>query len=218
MKEILEEKKLENRNEKIQENGMLLLLAVSPIVIGFFYYVMVQLPVIGVVWMYAAPFTVLYYWGWVATIFRSRFKGLIKTMVWMNGLGILTFFIYLWQYVLIREGEQIAILAVFSQLYTAPLDFITVWVGVLIDGSDSIHAETMSAAASVVTELVSVLLMIGAAVIGYFVGENQEKKRMEDGNSIEEAKKTEMAESVFSDRPMEDYELKDAKEAQKQKV
>ena len=170
----LEEKKLESKNETIRENGMLFLLAISPIVIGFFYYMMVQVPVIGMVWMYVAPFTVLYYWGWVATVFRSRFKGFLKTMVWMNGLGLITLALYIWQFGLLKEGEQISVLAVLSQLYTVSLGFITTWIGIVLDGSTSIETEIMSIGASIVTELVSILLMIGAAVIGYFVAENQE--------------------------------------------
>lgn len=207
---------MESKNETIRENGMLILLAVSPIVIGFFYYIMVQLPVIGMVWMYAAPFTVLYYWGWVATVFRSHFKGFFQTMVWMNGLGIVTLFLYIWQFGLLKEGEQISILAVLSQLYTVSLGFITTWIGIVLDGSASIETEMMSVAASIITELASILFMLGAAVIGYFVGENQEKKMMEQKSLMEESSEREEIGAVFSDRQMEDYELKDAEEAQKQ--
>ena len=68
--------------------------------------------------------------------------------------------------------------------------------------------------ASILTEVVSILLMLAAAAIGYFVGEQQEKKA-EQENVTEE---TLEAEAVFSDRQMEDYELKDAEEAQKQNI
>lgn len=214
----LEEKKLESKNETIRENGMLFLLAISPIVIGFFYYMMVQVPVIGMVWMYVAPFTVLYYWGWVATVFRSRFKGFLKTMVWMNGLGLITLALYIWQFGLLKEGEQISVLAVLSQLYTVSLGFITTWIGIVLDGSTSIETEIMSIGASIVTELVSILLMIGAAIIGYFVAENQEKKKIEQENLAEEPLETGKMEAVFSDKQMEEYELKDAEEAQKQNI
>lgn len=191
----LEEKKLESKNDTIQEKGMLILLAVSPIVIGFFYFVMMQLPVIGMVWMYAAPFTVLYYWGWVATVFRSHFKRFFKTMVWMNGLGIVTFLLYIWQFVLLKEGEQISVFAILSQLYTISLGFLTAWIGIVVDGSGSIDSETMSVTASVVTELAAILLMIIASAIGYFIEENRAKKIE---NHV--------------------YELNDAKEAQKENV
>ena len=197
---------MESRNETIRENGMLMLLAVSPIVIGFFYYVMVQVPIIGMIWMYAAPFTVLYYWGWVATVFRSRFKKFFKTMTWMNGLGLITLVLYIWQFGLLEEGEQISILAVLSQLYTVSLGFITTWIGIVLDGSASIETEVMSVAASIITEMVSILLMFGAAGIGYFVGENQEKRKMEQEALAEEAIGKEVVEAVFSDRQMEDYE------------
>lgn len=197
---------------------MLILLAVSPMVIGFFYYVMVQLPVIGMVWMYAAPFTVLYYWGWVATMFHSHFKSFFKSMIWMNGLGIVTFLLYIWQFVLLEEGEQISVLAILSQLYTVSLGFITTWIGVVLDGSSSIDSEVISVTASIITEVVSLLLMIGASVIGYLVEERQEKKKMEHTDLTEDLQETEGTEVVFSDRQMEDYELKDAEEAQKQNV
>lgn len=168
--------------------------------------------------MYAAPFTVLYYWGWVATVFRSRFKGFFQTMIWMNGLGFVTFILYIWQFGLLEEGEQISILAVLSQLYTISLGFITTWIGIVLDGSASIETEVMSVAASIITELVSVLLMIVAAGIGYFVGENQEKRNIKQETLEEESIKDKEIEAVFSDRQMEDYELKDAEEVQKRNV
>ncbi len=208
---------MESKNDTIQEKGMLILLAVSPIVIGFFYYVMVQLPVIGMIWMYAAPFTVLYYWGWVATVFRSHFKSFFKTMFWMNGLGIVMFLLYIWQFVLLKEGEQISVIAVFSQLYTISLGFITTWIGVVLDKGSSLDMQTISVTASVIIEVVSILLMIGAAAIGYFIEENREKKKMESA-SLTEEQRIEEVEAVFSDRQMEDYELKDIEEAQKQNV
>ena len=52
---------MENNYDDLREKGMLVLLAVSPIIIGFFYWVMTALPVIGKIWIYAAPFTVLYF-------------------------------------------------------------------------------------------------------------------------------------------------------------
>lgn len=210
----LEEKKLESKNETIRENGMLVLLAVSPIVIGFFYYVMIQLPIIGTIWMYAAPFTVLYYWGWVATIFRSRFKSLLKTMLCMNALGIVTYVLYIWQYAFIEEGAQIPVLALLSQLYTVSLGFITTWIGVLIDGSGSLNVEMMSVTASVITETAAILFMIAASVIGYFVGKSQEKKKQEKETA--EPEETQEIEAIFSDRQLEEYELQREQETQEQ--
>ena len=201
---------MESKNDVIRENGMLLLLAVSPVVIGFFYYVVVQLPIIGTIWIYAAPFTILYYWGWVATIFRSHFQNFLKTMVWMNLLGAVLYVLYIWQYALVEEGAQIPILAILSQLYTVSLGFITMWIGILLDGSSSIDTETLSVTASVITETIAFLLMIVASVIGYFTWKSQEevnqKKELEEIDEIE---------TIFSDRQLEDYELKDEEEAQK---
>jgi len=208
----LEEKKLESKNEALRENGMLILLAISPIVIGFCFYVMVQLPVIGTIWMYAAPFTVLYYWGWVATIFRSRFQSFLKTMLRMNGLGIVIYIVYIWQYVLIGEEAQISILAILSQLYTVSLGFITMWIGILIDGSGALNTETMSITATVVVETVSILLLLAASAIGYFIGKEQEKKRKE--NETVEPEEPKEVEAIFSDRQLEEYELVKEEEAQ----
>lgn len=202
---------MESKNDVVRENGMLLLLAVSPIVIGFFYYVVIQLPVIGTIWMYAAPFTVLYYWGWVATVFRSHFQNFLKAIVWMNILGVVSYVLYIWQYALVEEGAQIPVLAVLSQLYTVSLGFITMWIGILLDGKSSIDTETLSVTASVITETIALLLMIAASVIGYFTWKSQEETKQE-----KEAEETEEIKAVFSDRQLEDYELREEEEAQKQ--
>lgn len=199
---------MENKNESMQEKGMLVLLAISPIVIGFFYYVMLQLPVIGALWMYAAPFTVLYYWGWVAIVFRSHFKSFWKTMLAMNGLGLVMYVIYIWQMVFTPAGSQIAFLAILSQFYTVSLEFITMWIGILVDGETSLDAETVSTTVSAITETAAILLMILSSMIGYMVGKSQDKKAqlLAEETALEE--EAEEMEPVFSDRELEEYELK----------
>ena len=134
---------------------------------------------------------------------------------WIRAYNISFIYLAVWA---LKEGEQISVLAVLSQLYTVSLGFITTWIGIVLDGSTSIETEIMSIGASIVTELVSILLMIGAAVIGYFVAENQEKKKIEQENLAEEPLETGKMEAVFSDKQMEEYELKDVEEAQKQNI
>lgn len=158
---------MDTKKDKIRENLMLCLLAVSPILIGYFFNVMLFIPVIGNIWLYAAPFTVLYFWGWVGTVFQSKFKSLWKSVLIGNLLGILSFLIFVILGTSGAEGRIVYILSIFSQMFTLPLGFITMWIAVLKVGVFDLEEASMSA--MILAQAAGLILMVGAFTIGSIV-------------------------------------------------
>lgn len=147
---------------------MLCLLAVSPVLIGYLYNVMLYIPVIGGIWMYAAPFTLLFYWGWVGTVFYARFKSVWKAVATGNLAGVLCFLMFIGVSVAISSTDtpsrSIYMLSGLAQMYTLPLGFITAWIAVIKDGVDDMVQVTMPTL--LLMQAVGLLMMFIAFTVG----------------------------------------------------
>ncbi len=190
---------LENNYDDLREKGMLVLLAVSPIIIGFFYWVMTALPVIGKIWIYAAPFTVLYFWGWVGTVFFTRVKKAWKAILLGNCVVLLLFIIFCFQ-VFLPEMNKVAIFAQITQLATIPFLAITMWLQLPLEGK--MDMEVVSNTTLICTQAVGVVLLIVAFSVGYFYSKRKEQKEA----LAEEQQEDELEdiEPIFSDKIEED--------------
>lgn len=193
---------MENKYDDLREKGMLVLLTVSPVIIGFFYWVMTAIPVIGKIWIYAAPFTVLYFWGWVGTVFFIHIKNAWKAILLGNCAIILSFIIFCWQ-VLVPEANQIAIFAQITQLATMPFLAITMWLQLPLEGK--IDLEVVSKTTLIATQAVGVLLLMIAFWVGYFYSKKKaEKVELVEEEQKEDIEELEEIEPIFSDEIEED--------------
>lgn len=193
---------MENKYDDLREKGMLVLLTVSPVIIGFFYWVMTAIPVIGKIWIYAAPFTVLYFWGWVGTVFFIHIKNVWKAILLGNCAIILSFIIFCWQ-VLVPEANQIAIFAQITQLATMPFLAITMWLQLPLEGK--IDLEVVSKTTLIATQAVGVLLLMIAFWVGYFYSKKKaEKVELVEEEQKEDIEELEEIEPIFSDEIEED--------------
>ncbi len=164
--------------EGIRENIILFLRALVPVALGFFYLVVLEIPGLGAVWLYAAPFLLIYYWCITSVLFQEKLKSFWKTILFMNLPGILLYLGYLLQLLLILpESRQVWMLTV-TRLNTMPLSFLTAWAGPVLDGS--LDYETVTDAASIITESINSLLLVLISIIGYYIGKSQNKRKQEE--------------------------------------
>lgn len=190
---------MENKYDNLREKGMLCLLAFSPVVIGFFYYVMIQIPVIGTIWMYAAPFTVLYYWGWVGTVFYGKIKQPWKGILLGNLAGIISFLLFIWQAAAVSPEARSFVLNSLSQMFTLPLGFITMWIGLVIEGTSDF--QTASDFTVICAQVAGLLFMLVAFSVGYVYSINKAKKLEKSAETEEtEIGEGEQIETLFSDK------------------
>lgn len=163
---------MDTKKDKVREGLMLCLLAVSPVLIGYLFNVMLYIPVIGSLWMYAAPFTVLYYWGWVGTVFQGKFKSVWKSVPLGNAVGIVSFIVFLVLCQSGPQGELSYILSALSQMFTLPLGFLTMWIAVIKEGVYDLNEASVSAV--VLTQAAGLVLMLAAFTIGCFIARKKE--------------------------------------------
>lgn len=163
---------MNNIKNDLQENGFLYFLAFTPIIISFFFRLILQIPVIGTIWLYAAPFTMLVYWAWVGSVFREKIKSPIRAILIGNIFGIILLLIYVWQFVFLSEGLRSLTFAYLSQLFSLPLEFITMWIGLLLEAD----AEVTTIITTNAVQFIGFALMVIAFIIGYFIKKRTEKK------------------------------------------
>ena len=103
----------------------LVLIAFSPMFIGIFYRVGVQLPFDGDVILYAVPLIMLFYWFWAGMAFSRAVKGTFRAVLYGNAAGFVSVLLYIWQVVILPEGERSPLLAGISGLFTASTELFS---------------------------------------------------------------------------------------------
>ncbi len=163
---------MDTKKDKIRESIMLCLLAVSPILIGYLFNVMLYIPVIGDIWMYAGPFTLLLFWGWVGSVYMARFKSIWKAVLLGNIIGILCFVVFA---AIVSSGVQSEftyLLTVIAQMYTLPLSFLTMWLAVITEGAYDLAEASTSAV--MLVQGAGVVLMVVAFTVGSIMAKKKE--------------------------------------------
>lgn len=158
--------------DDLKENGFLYFLTFTPVIISFLFHFLLQIPVIGTLWLYAAPFTMLVYWAWVGSMFREKIKSPIRAILMGNIFGVILLLIYIWQFLVLPEEARSFALAYLSQLFSLPLEFITMWIGLLFEPNPEVTTIITSSA----VQFVGFIFMIIAYTIGYFVKKRNEEK------------------------------------------
>lgn len=162
---------MDTKKDNLREILMLCLLALSPVLIGYLFNVILYIPVIGKIWMYAAPFTMLYFWGWVGSVFVGRMKAVWKSVLLGNLAGILSLILFTALGQSGAEGSVVYILSAVAQMFTLPLGFLTMWIPVAVEGINDLGEASWSV--MILTQAVGTLMMMAAFLIGCLVGKKR---------------------------------------------
>jgi len=138
----------------------LLLMVLSPILIGLlFNNFLVFIPL----FIYVAPLLMIVYWFWVGTKFTEHVMNPIKAIVVANAIGIMSLALYYWQFIIVADQERNLILAGFSQMFTAPLSYLTARIGVIFEQTPNEITQVTFLA----MEVIGLILMIFVFSSGY---------------------------------------------------
>ncbi|WP_040210287.1 hypothetical protein [Clostridium polynesiense] len=105
----------------------LILMALLPIIIGYLFINIFFIPWL----MYTVPFLVMGYWFWVGGKFAENVKSPLKATLYANFIGTIAFVLYYYQFVITADKDRNLTLAVFFQLFTAPLGIITAKIALI---------------------------------------------------------------------------------------
>jgi hypothetical protein len=149
----------------------LLLMVLSPILIGLlFNNFLLFIPLV----IYAAPFLMIAYWFWVGTKFTENIMNPIKAIVVANAIGIMSLALYYWQFIIVADKERNLILAGFSQMFTAPLSYLTARSGVIFEQTPNEITQVTFLA----MQVTGLILMIIVFSSGYFFKKNNLKQQI----------------------------------------
>ncbi|MDW7651878.1 MAG: hypothetical protein SCK29_03815 [Bacillota bacterium] len=145
-------------------------LAFSPVVIGYVLNLSIMLPLFSLL-QFVIPFILLAYWFWVGGKFAEVVKNSFAAVLAGNFFGIVSFLIYYWQFIFLTGENRSLWLAVISQMFNAPLSFITVRAGSIFESAPNTFSQTSVTA----SQAVGLLLMVLTFSTGYFHTKNKRK-------------------------------------------
>lgn len=138
----------------------LILMAVSPVLIGYLLnFILRFLPFIT----YITPFLMIAYWFWIGTEFAKVLKKPVIAIPLANSIGIISLLLYYWQFVILQAGERNLTIAGFSQMFTAPLDYISALIFYIFKAP--IEATSVTTLAMQVFEIILMLIVFSG---GFF--------------------------------------------------
>ena len=153
----------------------LLFMVLSPVLIGIlFNNFLVYIPLV----IYVAPLLMLVYWFWVGTKFTENVMNPIKAIVLANAIGIISLAMYYWQFIIVADQKRNLILAGLSQMFTAPLSYLTVKIGVIFEQTPNKITQVTFLA----MEITGLILMVIVFSSGYFFKKNHSKQHYIKGS------------------------------------
>lgn len=129
-----------------------------PIVVGLLFTIIAFIPpIIGVLF----SLLVITYWFWVGTRFAGDIHNPFKAILLANAMGVISLALYFWQFFIASDNNRNLILAGFSQLFSAPLSFLSARIGILFT-PDEVNQTTF-----LVMQIVGLIIMIMVFSMGY---------------------------------------------------
>lgn len=113
--------------------------------------------------IYITPLLIIIYWFWVGTEFTEDMKSPVLATITANSMGIVCAALYYWQFIILNDEKRNLFLAGFSQMFTAPLNYITAKI-VYIFGAPSNEITDVT---TLSMELIGLILMILVFLCGY---------------------------------------------------
>lgn len=149
------------------------LFALSSILIGYIYNLTLLTPVVGTLLFWLMPFVLLIYWFWVGGKFAEGINNPIIAIIFGNSFGVISILLYIWQFNFLSDAKRSMLLAGFSQVFSAPLSWITVRLGVLFEAKSGMISQTSLNA----MQVIGLLIMVVVFTIGYSRGRKKLYKR-----------------------------------------
>lgn len=155
---------------------LLLGMAISPILIGLLFNSFVgYLEFIGIIF----SLLMIIYWFWVGTNFAEQIKNPVKAILLANSAGLISLVLFLWQFVLVSDEDRNLILAALSQMFSAPLSFLSARIAILFT-PDGINQKTL-----LVMQVVGLIIMILVFSAGYVYKSMRQSRKASNKDLVE---------------------------------
>ncbi len=157
----------------------LLIIIFAPLIIGYLHNMVtililsIHIPIIFDIYWYGSPVLMAYFWFWVGGKFAQRNIKIFASVLLGNFVGIVSIFVYLWQFVLIPDNQRNIFLASTSMYFSSTISiFIPKFAYLFEPDKNHIGMVTLNA-----VQIMGLLLMIIMFTAGYYYKKNKTKSK-----------------------------------------
>jgi hypothetical protein len=143
----------------------LVLLSFVPIVVGYIVNITLLLPVIGMLSFYVLPLLTTAFWFYLGRQYvRTGWKP-VSAIVIGNAPGIISLFVYLWQFLLVTDEARNLTLAGAAQMFSASAPtWLLARIAILFENQPN-YIGNVSMVALQVISLIYMILVFSAGVL-----------------------------------------------------
>lgn len=163
---------MQNKNIKMKTLRVGLLV-VSPILIGYIYNILIFMPNSMIITLWLMPIAQLCYWFVIGGIFAQIYEDSLRAIITGNIAGIISYVIYIWQFLLVEPTNRILGVSMLSQMFSIGLVPITSRLGILFENNTNKFTQTTLNA----MQPIGLGFMISIFAIGYFMNKRMIKNK-----------------------------------------
>lgn len=157
------------------KKGILLLLTLVPVAVGYLVNLLLAVPGIGGVCFWVLPLATTVFWFFLARGYARTSWNALSSVLLGNAVGILSLLVYLWQFVLETDATRNTGLAVASQLFSAAVPtYLFGRLIILFEPQSGYIGRT----SMITMQVIAVVYMIAVFVCGYIW--EKRKNRVDD--------------------------------------
>lgn len=152
------------------KKGVLFLLTFVPIVVGYIINSAIAIPGLGAAVFYIIPLLTAGFWFYLGRRYAESTWKFIPSLLIGNATGIISFLLYVWQFVFETAETRNMTLTVLSQMYSAAVP--TYLLGGIVTMFES-QSNYTGMTTMVAVQAISVTLFIVIFVCGYIWGKKR---------------------------------------------
>lgn len=161
-------------NKKMKQKKItLVLLTLLPVILGFLFSLVTDVPVLGTLTIHVLPYMVLVFWFILGREFATTDFGYGKSLLIAHALELVSLLLFLWQFQLATDSTRNLSIAAFSQLYSTATPLVLFsYLAVLFEPfQDQIGLAAMTA-----LQIISLVALVMVFAGGYLFGLYRDRK------------------------------------------
>ena len=163
---------MQNKNIKMKTLRVSLLV-LSPILIGYIYNILIFMPNSMIITIWLMPIAQLCYWFVIGGIFAQIYENSLRAIITGNIVGIISYVIYIWQFILVEPTNRIIGISMLSQMFSISLVPITSRLGILFETNTNEFTQTTLNA----MQPIGLFFMISIFAVGYYMNKRMIKNK-----------------------------------------
>ena len=158
------------------KKSVLLLLTLTPVLVGYLINWLILVPVIGMPIFYIAPLLMLVFWFYLGGKYADSTWKAIPSILIAHAVGIVSVLLYIWQFIFETDETRNMAIAVFSQMFSAATPIYLFWGIARLFESQPNYA---GRATMMAMQVIAVVVMILVFTFGYIWQKRKAKKSCE---------------------------------------